>query len=550
LLADVYSRFPSQREGIMRRREFLKATMAAPAVLVGATAAARAQGRAETLVIVQEYGPNSLDMQGIGASQPVNGVAMNCYDRLLSFKRVALPDGSFHFDGNSLAPELAESWQEASDGMSCVFKLRADARFHDGAPVTARDVKWSLDRAVTIGGFATSQMRAGSLERPEQFVALDDLTFRLDYVRKDKMTLPDLVVTIPFVFNAALAQRNTPPNDPWAQDYLKNNVAGSGAFKVESWKPGTETVYVRNDAWVLGPRPALRRVIARDIASPANRRALLERGDADMSYGLPPKDFQELQAAGKLKVVGLPVPNAIWYVAMNTVNPPFDNATLRQAVAYALPYEQMMRNAFYGRAKPMFGATDAEPMTAEWPQPFPYRTDLARAKALMAEAGFGAGLSTTLSFDMGTGTIGEPMAVLIAESLGQIGIKVEIDKIPGANWRNQLNKKSLPMVINRFGGWLDYPDYFFFWNYHGQNSVFNVMSYQNPAMDRLIDGARAEPDKARYAELVRGFLKLGIADVPIVPICQPLHDVAMQSTIKGYQFWFHREPDFRFLAKA
>ncbi len=140
--------------------------------------------------------------------------------------------------------------------------------------------------------------------------------------------------------------------------------------------------------------------------------------------------------------------------------------------------------------------------------------------------------------------------MLIAEALGQIGIKVELDKIAGANWRNQLNKKTLPMVINRFGGWLDYPDYFFFWNYHGQNSIFNVMSYQNPAMDQLIDAARFESDKTKYAELVQRFLKLGMEEVPIIPICQPLHDVAMQPTIKGYQFWFTREPDFRFIAKA
>ncbi len=535
----------------MKRRTFVKgvaAAIAAPAVIGSKPAAA--QGRADSLLIVQEYGPNSMDMQGLGSSQPVNGVALNCYDRLVSFKRKPIDGGSSTFDVHAVEPDLAESFQESSDGMSCTFKLRKDAKFHDGAPITAADVKWSLDRAVSIGGFATTQMKAGSLEKPEQFVAVDAGTFRLDYARRDKLALLDLAVTIPFIFNSELAKKNAPPTDPWAKDYLKANVAGGGAFKVESWKPGTETIYVRNDDWKLGPLPKMRRIITRDVPSPSNRRALLERGDADMSYGLPPKDFPELLAANKVKVVGLPIPNAIWYVALNTVNPPFNNVKLRQAIAYAIPYAKIMEGSLYGRAAPMFGGTDATAKSTAWPQPFPYSLNLEKARALMNEAGYPNGLSTTLSFDMGTGTVGEPMAVLIQDSLAQIGIKVEINKIQGANWRTELNKKVLPMVINRFGGWLDYPDYFFFWNYHGNNSIFNVMSYQNPEMDKWIDAARFESDPAKYDSAVREFLTIGMNDVPIIPICQPLHDVAMQKNIVGYQFWPCREPDFRSLAKA
>ena len=90
--------------------------------------------------------------------------------------------------------------------MSVTFKLRQDATFHDGTPVTAKDVKWSFDRAVTVGGFPTFQMKAGSLEKPEQFVAVDDQTFRIDFIRKDKLTMPDLAVTVPSVFDCELVQ--------------------------------------------------------------------------------------------------------------------------------------------------------------------------------------------------------------------------------------------------------------------------------------------------------------------------------------------------------
>ena len=196
----------------------------------------------------------------------------------------------FHRD--SYEPGLAESWQVASDGVSATFKLR-DVKFHSKRPVTAAAVKWSMDRAVTIGGFATTQMNAGSLEKPEQFVAVDEKTFRIDFLCRDKLAIPNLCVTVPFVIDAELAKANA-AGDPLAKDFLKNNVAGSDAFKVESWKPGTETIYVRNDDWAGGELPKLRRIIARDIPSPSTRRALIERGDADISYGLSPKDFKDL----------------------------------------------------------------------------------------------------------------------------------------------------------------------------------------------------------------------------------------------------------------
>ncbi|MFK4047720.1 ABC transporter substrate-binding protein [Roseomonas mucosa] len=530
----------------MERRTVLAtaaAALAAPFVKPGSAEAQSA--RAETLLLVQEYGPNSMDMQGIGSSQPVNGVALNCYDRLVRYKRVPLPDGGGHtFTLNELEPELAESWQTASDGMSVTFKLR-DAKFHSGRALSAKDVKWSLDRAVSIGGFATTQMNAGSMEKPEQFVVVDDKTFRIDFIRKDKMLMANLGVTIPFVFDSELAIRNG-GGDPWAKEWLKNNVAGTGAYKVESWKPGTETIYVRNEDW-WDKKPQLRRVITRDIASPSTRRALLERGDADVSVLLPPKDFSDLAAGGKVKVVGVPVPNGIWYTAMNTATGPFTDVRLRQAVAWAMPYEKIMQAALFGRGVPMWGAEGGP--TAAWPQPFPYTTNLEKAKALVQQAAPG-GLTTSVLFDAGQATVAEPIAVLLKEALAPLGINVELNKVPGANFRGELAKKTAPMVINRFAGWLDWPDYYFFWNFHGSNSIFNVASYQNPAMDKLIDEARFTSDPAAYDKAVKGFIGMAMEQVPVVPLAQPLHDVAMQKNIGGYQFWPCREPDFRFFTKS
>ncbi len=325
---------------------------------------------------------------------------------------------------------------------------------------------------------------------------------------------------------------------------------GRGAFKVEAFRPGQEIVYVRNDEWKSGPLPKLRRIIQRDVPNAGNRRALLIKGDIDITYDLPPKDFSELSKEGAaVKVTSTPIENAMYYLGMNTTKPPFNDARVRQAVAYVLPYDKMYDNALYGRGIKLYGG-DAQVKSIAWPQPTGYKSDVAKAKALMTQAGHPNGFETTLSFDLGGATVGEPMAVLIQESLAQIGIKATINKIPGATWRAALLKKDMPLLINRFGGWLNFPEYFFFWCYHGQNAVFNTMSYQNPKLDKMITNARFAESKPIYESSVKEMIQLAYDEVPRVPLFQPTMDVAMQKDVQGYMYWFHLQPDYRQLFKG
>ena len=539
----------------MDRRHFLTssaASAAASTTLAGLSTGAAAQARpAYVLVVANEFGPNSLDIHTVGANRPAYGVSWLCYDRLMSYAKKKLPDGRVMYDMDKLVPELAESWRIAPDGNSVTFKLRKNAKFHDGTPVTAKDVKWSFERAVAVGGFPTFQMAAGSLEKPEQFVVEDEHTFTVKFIRRDKMTMNNLAVVVPCVFNSELVKKNATAQDPWGLAWTRNNTAGGGAYKVEAFRPGQEIIYVRNEDWKSGPLPKLRRIIQREVPSAGNRRALLLKGDIDMTYDMPPKDFSELaKEGGSIKVATMPIENSMFYLGMNTTKPPFNNPKIRQAVAYALPYDKMYDTALYGRGAKLYGAASSQVKTGAWPQPTGYKTDLAKAKALMAEAGAGAGLDTTLSFDLGTATVSEPASILIQESLALIGIKVSINKVPGANWRAALLKKDMPLIFNRFGGWLNFPEYFFYWCYHGQNAVFNTMSYQNPAMDKLIDAARFETNRAAYEKQVRGFVEMAFTDIPRVPLLQPSFDVAMQKSVQGYMYWFHVQPDYRTLFKA
>src|SRR3978361_535174 len=266
----------------MKRRDFLKSVsgLAAGAALPTAPAIfspAKADARSETLLIVSEGGPNNLDIHGIGTNVPGYEVSWNCYDRLISHEMKSGPGGVPYYDRDKFKPELAEDMNVGD--MSVTFKLKRGAKFHDGAPVTARDVKWSLDRAVSVGGFPTFQMSAGSLTKPEQFVIVDDNAVRVDFAKKDRLTIPDLAGIVPCVINSELVKKNATAEDPWGLEYTTQNTAAAGAHNVTKGAPGSEVILERNDDWKLGTQPKIKRVIWRMVPSAGNRRALLERGD-------------------------------------------------------------------------------------------------------------------------------------------------------------------------------------------------------------------------------------------------------------------------------
>ena len=377
----------------MKRRALLKSASAAALAAGSGVAApavwspARAQGRAETLLIVSESGPNNIDIHGVGTNVPGYEVSWNCYDRLITHEVSQLPDGTGRYERDRLKPELAEDM--AVGDMSVTFKLRKDATFHDGTPVTARDVKWSLDRAVSVGGFPTFQMKAGGLEKPEQFVVLDDHTVRVDFLRKDRLTVPDLAVIVPCIVNSGLVQKNASANDPWGLEYTKQKTAGSGAYRVAKWTPGTEVLMERNDAWKGGPLPKVKRIVWRMVPQAGNRRALLERGDADISYDLPNKDFVQLkderQAHHRLH-------------ALLERHPVYRHerhqAALRQpegarggGLRHPLP-EDHGRGAVRARQADVRRRRRCADRRSPGRSRTKFTTDLARAKQLLAEAGY------------------------------------------------------------------------------------------------------------------------------------------------------------------
>ncbi len=533
------------------RRQFLKisgATIGAAMLPFLKAVPADAAG-SDVLVAVTGQTINSLDLHRTGTNRASYQVAVNCYDRLVSFGTKSADGEGLSYDYSTIVPELAESWTVSDDGLAITFKLKSDAIFWDGSKVTAADVKWSFDRAVSVGGFPTVQMKAGGLERPEQFEAVDDETFVVHLDRPSKLSLPDLAVPVPFIVNSAVAMEHGTDDDPWAMEYLHKTPAGSGAYKVAAWEQGQQLVYERNDAWVGGPLPAFKRVVLREVPSPATRRALIERGDVQLSFDIPNKDALELDAMDGVTVYSTPIENCIHCLCPNTAFEPFRDANVRKALAYAIPYEAIFQTAAYGRGVPMWGG-DATIEDTAWPRKAPYMTDMDKAKEHMAMSGFADGFEVPLSISLDLADWMEPTALLMQEAFAQIGITTEIEKIPGANWRTAaLVEKRLPLHLENFGGWLNTPDYYFFWAYK-EGHLFNSSNYRNDEVEALVDETlHLAMDDPEYAPKIKRMFQIAFEDLPRIPLWQPALNVALNGA-SDYEFWFHRQLDVRPLKQA
>ncbi|GGB33108.1 ABC transporter substrate-binding protein [Tistrella bauzanensis] len=531
------------------RAHLFAAAASAALTLIGIAGAAHAQSREETLRVVTGGQVNSLDAGMQGITRDGFGLNWNIYDRLVSWDRKKFGDG-YIYDFDKMKGELAESFTISDDGLTVTFNLRKDATFHDGSPITAEDVKWSLDRAVSLKG-PGAQMGTGSLKSPDQFKIVDDHTIQVTLDKPDRLAVPNLAVVFPVILNSDLAKEHATAEDPWATEWLKENQASGGAYKVSSFKAGQQVVLDRFDDWKSGPLPYFKRIIVQTVPEASTRASLIERGDADLSIDLQSSDVLALKGRDAVKVVSIPQINAFQMIAFNTRMAPFDDPRVRQAVAYALPFDDMFTAALYRRGAPLWGAKweNGLPDTGKFPQRLPFSTNLDKAKALLAEAGHPGGFKTSFSFNVGSAATSEPIAALLKESLAKIGIDVTVEKVPDAQMGTLISEKKLPFFTESAIAWLPSADYFFRVFFQGETR-WNYGSFVDEELAELTAKARYERDPAAYETAARRMVAIAAEKAPVVMLWQPALDAVMAKDIDGFTYWFHRQTDYRSLTRT
>jgi len=512
-------------------------------VVLSLPQSAAAQSRANTIRSVVQDAITQLDLGSPGFGRITFGVVWNLYDRLVTWDRKQISPGFFHYDAGKIAPELAEGWEFSADRQTITFHLRRNARFHDGAPVTARDVKWSLSRAVATTPTA-GQMGSGSMTSAEQFIVIDEHTFQVRTPKPDRLTLPNLGTAPASIFNSELAKKHATQADPWALEWMKTNIAAGGAFMVESFRPSEQLVLRRYDDWKSGRLPDAQRVIIQTIPDPSSRVALLERGSADISTDILPRDFIAIEQRGNVKTAVVPMLNAIEFIAFNSQLAPLDSKLLRQAIAYAVPYEEIWKAVYFEKGLPLFGGNSAQPRSNEFPQPFPYALNLGKARELMAKAGITGRVPLSFAYSVNKAAIFEPLGVLLQRSLAEIGIDLDLQKLPETQLVSLMSDRKLQIFGELTTSFLTDPDYWFRIFYNGSHR-FNYGNFKSAKLERLLEETRYTVDPALYQRATNEMVALGFDELPILPLRSPSMNVVVAKSLTNYTYWMHGHIDYR-----
>jgi peptide/nickel transport system substrate-binding protein len=339
-----------------------------------------------------------------------------------------ITDNTVVQDFNNYEPYLAKSYSVSDDGLTYTFVLRDDLLSQVGNPITADDVIWSFDRKWKSPLYSKTVWQGGFPDPATNLTKIDDLTVAFTLTNAGfGLTFLGLMGNLQgHIYDSTLLKEHATDADPYALEWAKTNSGwGLGPYSVKSQTPDQEMILEANPNYVLG-EPAMKTVTLRVVGDAGTRASLVASGDVDMAEGIRPADQAKLASTD-----GVVVPEAdpIEYVDLTLVTnkAPFDNVLVRQAMAMAIPYEDIITQIYSDRAVRTTG--NINPNTANYSvDDLPtYDSDPKEAKALLAKAGFPDGISISLSVSSANQDLVDA-SVLIQSYAKDAGIDISIDQ--------------------------------------------------------------------------------------------------------------------------
>jgi peptide/nickel transport system substrate-binding protein len=377
-------------------------------------------------------------------------------------------------NGNIVAA-LATEWKNP-DPTTWSFTLR-DAKFHDGSKVTPADVKASLERVIALKGALAPQFA-----QVDTIVALDATTVQI----KTKTPVGTLLANMAMVPIAPAAQVNS-------TGFFSKPI-GSGPFKVVSWSADADLRLEANtDYW--GSKPGVKTMVFRYYPEVAPLVTALQTGEIDFTWRLPPDQLPALQRDANLKVDAVPG-WTYYFIWMNSSRPVFADKRVRQAMAYALDVDKMIKDLLGSIAK---RATAPIPSTVFGHAPqAAYAYDPAKAKQLLAQAGVPNGFDAGLIWNPGSAPQDRELLQAMISYWNAIGVRVKSQEMERAVWIDNLNKLNWDMDMQANAVTTGDGDFTLGRLYH---SRANRNGYKNPDLDKILDDAVATVDQNRRKEL-------------------------------------------------
>ncbi len=484
---------------------FLRPAAAGSAALAALVAAAPAAAQTPpgVLVVAQIAEPQSLDPHAVTAVNDFR-ILVNLYEGLVRYAPGTL----------EVEPALAESWAISEDGLTYEFELRDGVSFHDGTPFNAEAVVFNFERMLDeahpfhdTGPFPLSFF----FSAVSDVEAVGDLTVRFTLDEPYAPFLSNLAYPTGLIVSPSAVREH-------GRDYGRNPV-GTGPYRFARWQTNRQVALQRNDAYWDGA-PALAGVVFRPITDANTRVAEMLSGGIDLMVEVPP-DNLALFRDGTGFVVHEQAGPHLWFLILNTREGPFSDRRVRQAVNYAIDKRALVEDVLQGTATIAAGPT---PAAFDWAyndalEPYPH--DPQRARALLAEAGYGEGVQITFYVtEGGSGMLDPiPMGTAIQADLREVGIDARIETYEWNSYLERVNPglagkadmaqmawmtndpDTLPFLALRSDAW-------------PEHDGFNSGYYSNPEVDALLERARVSTDLAERAALYRQMQAIVHDDAP------------------------------------
>lgn len=455
----------------------------------------------DTLVIALLSGPTNLDSR-VGADNASGRIFDLCYSGLVK----VTPDFGY-------APDVAEKW-ETPDDKTIIFHLNPNAKFQNGQPLKASDVKWTYD-SMMDPNFVTS--KKGGYSAVDHIEAPDDHTV----IFKLKEPNPGIFDNLTVGILPKGADTNV----------YKTKPIGAGPYKVVDFRADDRVVLEAFDQW-HGGAPKIKHVIVRTIPDATTRVLELRRGSINFEVNaIPFENVAEFDGKPDYKIVKTSG-SVYQYIAINMRDPILSKPAVRKAIHYAIDRERIIRDIQRGYAKP----TDTMLAEGHWARAenlpsYPY--DLNKAKQMLAQAGYPNGFSFV--FKTSTDAEANSRAQVIQQMLKQAGINMQIQSNEMSTFFADIGKGNFQMYSLSRNGIAD-PDFYYILFYSkntppdGQNRGF----YNNPKLDQLLEQGRSTFDRAKRKPVYAEVQKTVQDDLPYISLYLQSNVAVMRSNIDGY----------------
>lgn len=451
-----------------------------------------------------------------------------CMDNVEWRQTYVAYDRLVQYDGKSttVKPMLAGSWDISPDGKVYTFRLRRDVKFWDGTPLDASAVKFSFDRVIKMGKGPSEAFAALA-----EVKALDAYTVQMVLNYPFAPFLSCLATNGGGIVNPKAIQYEK--NADLAHDYLSTHLMGSGPYKLKDWARDQHIILEASpDYW--GGKPKIGTVVMKIVPEPAAQRMMLLRGEAHIAEGILIDQMDKIRSEKGVTVVEEPSQYCC-YVYINTQHKLLDNPKVRQALAYAVDYQGIIKSVLQNYGTQMRGPIPAG-MWGHGEAVFQYHRDVAKARQLLAEAGV-KNLKVRILYSDRVPTWAQEVMILQA-NFQDIGVKLEPEMYAYATMRDKIDRGDFDLCM---GVWMpDYADPYMFMTYWFDSRNFGLAGnrafYSNPKVDVLLRRAEASTSQLEREKLYLEAQDIIMEDCPYIFLYQKNYLLPMRSNVKGFVY--------------